>query len=77
MHRDHHIYLHKVPEILREVTLAQSGLMSNHQIMVMMVKSNDSEAQQANATTVLRPNDTIMVLGKRKNIREIFERVDS
>jgi len=42
-----------------------------------MVKSNDSEAQQANATTVLRPNDTIMVLGKRRNIREIFERVDS
>ena len=72
-----HIYLHKVPEILREVTLAQSGLMTNHQHMVMLVKSNDSEAQQANATTVLRPNDTIMVLGKRKNIREIFERVDS
>ena len=71
-----HIYLHTVPEILRDTTLADSGIMSEHKLMVMMVKSSDGDAQQANGTTILQPKDTIMVLGKRKTIRDIFENVD-
>lgn len=68
-----HVYLHTVPEFLKDVTLAESRIMPNHHVMVMMVKTPDGEAAQANAKTILHENDTIMVLGERKIIREIFE----
>lgn len=71
-----HIYLHTVPEMLRNRTLADSGIMSEHKLMIMMVKSSDEDAKQANGNTILKPKDTIMVLGKRKTIREIFENVE-
>ena len=68
-----HIYLHKVPELLRGKTLAESGLMAKHNLMVMMVKTHNGEARQARAGTVLQNEDIIMVLGRRKAIREVFE----
>lgn len=71
-----HIYLHTVPDILQDVTLAESGIMSEHKLMIMMVKSSDGEAQQANGNTILKPKDTIMVLGNRRKIRDIFENVE-
>ena len=67
-----HIYLQQVPEVLRDVPLSQSVLMSDYNVMVLMVKKKDGEAQQANADTVLRENDIIMVLGSRENIRKVF-----
>jgi len=70
-----HVYLHTVPKILKEVTLAQSRIMPEHHVMVMMVKPPEGEAKQANAHTILHENDTIMVMGDRKVIREIFEKV--
>lgn len=70
-----HIYLHTVPEVLQNTTLADSELGSKYQLMVMMVKSQDGEAQQAKADTILKPHDTIMVLGKRNQIWEIFENI--
>jgi Trk K+ transport system NAD-binding subunit len=71
-----HIYLHTVPQMLKNKTLADSGIMSDHHLMVMMVKSTDEDARQANGNTILRPKDTIMVLGDRKTIREVFENVE-
>ena len=71
-----HIYLHTVPVILRDTTLAQSGIMTDHNLMIMMVKSPDGEASQANGNTILKPKDTIMVLGRRKTIRDVFESVE-
>lgn len=71
-----HIYLHTVPQRLKDRTLADSGIMSDHHLMVMMVKSTDEDARQANGNTILRPKDTIMVLGDRKTIREVFENVE-
>lgn len=71
-----HIYLHTVPEILQDTTLAESGIMSEHKLMIMMVKASDGEARQANGNTILQPKDTIMVLGDRKKIRDIFENVE-
>jgi len=70
-----HVYLHTVPDILKEVTLAQSRIMPEHHVMVMMVKPPEGEARQANAHTILHENDTIMVMGDRKVIREIFEKI--
>lgn len=68
-----HIYIHTVPEILRDKTLAESGIMAKHNLMVMMVKSAENDARQANGRTVLQAEDTIVVLGSRKTIRDIFE----
>lgn len=70
-----HVYLHTVPQMLQNTTLADSELGSKYHLMVMMVKSRGGEAQQAKADTVLQPNDTIMVLGKRKDIWEFFENI--
>ena len=48
--------------------------MSEQNLMIMMVKSaNEDDARQANGNTILKPKDTIMVLGKRQTIREIFD----
>lgn len=71
-----HIYLHTVPEMLKDKKLADSGIMSDHHLMVMMVKSTDEDARQANGSTILRPKDTIMVLGDRKTIRDVFENIE-
>ena len=71
-----HIYLHTVPKFLEDTTLAESGIMSEHNLMIMMVKSTDDDARQANGGTILKPKDTIMVLGKRQTIREIFENIE-
>ena len=72
-----HIYLHTVPNFLENTTLARSGIMSEHNLMIMMVKSADeADARQANGNTILKPKDTIMVLGKRHTIREIFENIE-
>lgn len=71
-----HIYLHTIPRMLQNTTLANSGIMSEHKLMVMMVKSPDGDAMQANGNTILQPKDTIMVLGKRQTIRDVFESVD-
>ena len=71
-----HIYLHTVPEMLKDTRLADSGIMSDHHLMVMMVKSTDEDARQANGNTILRPKDTIMVLGDRKTIRDVFENIE-
>ncbi len=68
-----HIYLRTVPEFLKGVTLAESRIMPEHHVMVMLVNTPDGEATQANAETILRKDDTIMVLGNRKTIRELFE----
>lgn len=69
-----HILLHTVPALLKDTTLAQSGLMSKYNVMVLMVKTKSDEARQARASTVLHEDDIIMVLGKRKAIREVFEK---
>ena len=70
-----HIYLHQMPEMLKGKALSETELMSKYNVMVMMVKNKDGEAKQANADTVLKLGDIIMVLGQRKDIRKVFERV--
>ena len=69
------IYLEQVPPALRDLPLSETDLTSRYNIMVMMVKNRTGEATQAGADTVLKKDDIIMVLGKRKDIREVFEKV--
>ena len=70
------IYLRKVPPILRDTPLYDSVLRPKYDIMVMMVKNKDGQARQASADTILKKNDIVMVLGKRRAIREVFERIE-
>ena len=72
-----HVFLHKVPPMLEEKPLSESEIMSRYNIMVMMVKSPNEEARQANADTILKANDVIIVLGKRRAILEVFEKKES
>lgn len=67
-----HVLLRQVPTILQNVPLSESVLMSQYNIMVMMVKNHNNDARQANADTVLQNGDIIMVLGKQKDIRTVF-----
>ena len=68
-----HIYLHTVPQMLKNTTLAASNLRSEHNIMVLMIKGLRLEARQADADTILRPHDIIMVMGPLKDIQDVFE----
>lgn len=69
-----HVYLHKVPAMLRDTPLSESPIMSKYNIMVMMVKNHKGDARQASADTVLMPDDIVVVLGNQKAIREVFEK---
>ena len=69
------IHLHQVPSMLADRPLSASGIRAKYNIMVMMVKRPNEEARQAGAGTILKPDDVIMVLGKRKAIREVFEKM--
>ena len=69
------VHLFKVPDNLRDKPLSESGLREKHNIMILMIKPPDGEAMQAKARTVLKPDDVIMVLGRRKAIKEVFEKV--
>ena len=71
-----HVFLHRVPPMLQDRPLSETEIMSKYNIMVMMVKAPNEEARQANADTVLKANDVIIVLGKRRAIMEVFEKKD-
>ena len=68
-----HIYVQQLPKMLQDVPLKDSEIMAKHNIMVMLVKNKKGEARQATADTVLQPQDIILVLGRRKDILEVFE----
>ena len=70
------VYLHQVPPSLQGTPLAQSCLRSEYGILVMLVRSRNGETKQAHPDTILQADDLIMVLGPRRNIRTVFERVD-
>ena len=69
-----HIYLHPVPEILKDTTLGTANLAAEYQLAVLIVKPRKGEAYQTHASTILQPHDTIMVLGNRKMIRKVFQK---
>ena len=70
------VSLHQVPPSLRGIPLSQSGLRSEFGILVLLICSRDGETKQAHPDTILQPEDLIMVLGPRRNIRTVFERVE-
>ena len=67
------VSLKEVPPELEGKTLAQSGLKTNHNIMVMLVEREGVDVEAANADTVFRPGDKLTVFGNYKAISSVFK----
>lgn len=70
------VFLNKVPYMLKNIPLEKSYLRHKYDVSVMMVKTLDGRSFQPNATTILVEKEVIMVLGRKKDIREVFENVN-
>ena len=66
------VTLREVPEDLQGKALSESGLKENHNILVMLVETDGSKAQPANAQTVFRPGDKLTVFGDYATISRVF-----
>ena len=69
------IYLNKVPHEFEGIPLEKTNIKQKHNILVMMVKEDNGISHQAEANTILKKKSVVMVLGERKKIREVFEKV--
>ena len=67
------VTLHRVPEPLRDVTLADSGLKSEENILVMLVERPGQKAVPAEADTLFLPGDKLTVFGSYKTICRVFD----
>ena len=67
-----HVTLNEVPEALQGKSLAESGLKSEHNILVMLVEPKDGKAEPANAQTVFQPGDRLTVFGEYAVISRVF-----
>ena len=67
------VALHQVPEPLRDVRLAETGLRSEKNLMVMLLERDGGKAQPPNGDTVFREEDKLTVFGDYRTIRETFE----
>lgn len=70
------IYLNKVPKEFEGIPLKDSNIKQKHNILVMMVKEEGGISHQVEANTILKKKSVVMVLGERRKIREIFEKVE-
>ena len=66
------VTLNKVPEELAGKPLAESGLKSDHNILVMLVEPKGGKAEPANARTVFWDGDKLTVFGDYATISRIF-----
>ena len=70
------VCLNHVPEILNDVKLSEASLMSEHNVMVVLIKNRSGDAKQATADSVLKKNNIGTVLGKLKDIKSVFQNTD-
>ncbi|MBR2831423.1 MAG: hypothetical protein IKE57_00675 [Oscillospiraceae bacterium] len=66
------ITLRQVPEALRDVPLAASGLKNGESILVMLVERPGEKAAPAEADTVFRTGDKLTVFGDYRTICRVF-----
>ena len=67
------VSLNEVPEELQNKPLSESGLKTEHNIMVMLVEREGVDVEAANADTVFRPGDKLTVFGNYKAISNVFK----
>lgn len=65
------IKINKVPEVLTEKTLMNSGIKDKYQINVLMLKRNGSPLSVSRDTKI-QESDEIVVFGPYKQIKEVF-----
>ncbi len=66
------VTLKEVPPDLAGKTLADSGLRTGYNILVMLVERDGIHVEEAKADTVLRPGDKLTVFGEYKVISYVF-----
>ena len=71
------VMLKYVPEDLRDVPLAETGLRSRHNILVMLVEPKGHKAAPAGADTVFHAGDKLTVFGDYATICRVFEATEA
>ncbi|MBR0397958.1 MAG: TrkA C-terminal domain-containing protein [Eubacterium sp.] len=66
------VILREVPPSLQNLPLSESGLRSEHNIMVMLVERDGYKVEPATAGTVFLPGDRLTVFGNYKVIKSVF-----
>ena len=66
------VSLKEVPRELEGKTLAESGLKTKHNILVMLVERGGVNVEAANAGTIFAPGDKLTVFGQYKTISNVF-----
>ena len=66
------VSLKEVPAELEGKTLAESGLKTKHNILVMLVERGGLRVEAANAGTIFAPGDKLTVFGQYKTISNVF-----
>ena len=66
------VTLNEVPEDLQNKPLSESGLKTEHNILVMLVEPVGGKAEPASARTVFQPGDKLTVFGDYATISRIF-----
>ena len=66
------VTLNEVPEELRGKVLAESGLKTDHNILVMLVEPRGGKAEPANAQTVFQVGDKLTVFGDYATVSRVF-----
>ncbi len=67
------VTLHTIPEAFAGIPLSQTGLRSEHGILVMLIEADGKEAVPAAADTVFQPGDKLTVFGDYRTICRIFD----
>lgn len=70
------IGLNTVPAILQDTMLKDAVLKSKYEILIMMLKNKEGQSMQVDAETIVTKGDILVVLGTKKFIRSVFERVE-
>ncbi|MBR4395288.1 MAG: hypothetical protein IKT01_02705 [Eubacteriaceae bacterium] len=66
------VTLHSVPEEFREIPLAETGLKTDKNILVMLVEKEGRQPEAAQAATVFSEGDKVTVFGDYGNICRTF-----
>lgn len=66
------VSLKEVPKELEGKTLAESGLKTKHNILVMLVERGGVNVEAAHAGTIFEPGDKLTVFGQYKTISNVF-----
>ena len=71
------VRIRAIPEELRDMPLAETGLRSRDNILVMLVEHEGEGAVPARADTVFRPGDKLTVFGNYSAICRAFQAIES